>query len=172
MRKLRWLQPFPVLALLLPGLLAACAPAPIYKTTAGSFVAATPAQVATAPANFRDLQVVWGGRVVSLQNFTDHSELEVLAYPLDASQRPRPGQPPTGRFIAIMPGFVEPMNFPDGSLVTLRGTLAGTRSGTVGQAPYTFTVVHGAAIHHWTAAEMRQGHPNISLGVGVGGWIH
>lgn len=170
MRTPRWLRP----SLLLAGVLAlaACAPAPIYKADAAAFVAATPEQVATAPDNFRDTQVVWGGRVVALRNFADHSEIEVLAYPLDSSQRPRLGQPSTGRFIAIMPGFVEPMNFPDGSLVTLRGTPVGTRGGNVGQAPYTFAVVRGAAVHRWTAAEMSQGHPNISLGVGIGGWIH
>lgn len=172
MRTPRWLRSPMLFAAVLPLLLAACAPAPIYKTGGPAFVAATPEQVATAPANFRDLQVVWGGRVVALHNFTDHSEIEVLAYPLDSSQRPRVGQPATGRFIALMPGFVEPMNFPDGSLVTLHGTLVGTRGGNVGQAPYTFTVVRGAAVHRWTAAEMHQGHPNISLGVGLGGWIH
>ncbi len=151
-------------------LLAACAPAPIYKT-GPSAVTATPQQVATSPANFRNLQVVWGGSVIAVHNFADHSEIEVLAYPLDSSQRPRLKEPATGRFIAIVPGFAEPMNYPQGSLVTLRGTLDGARSGEVGQADYTFALVHSEAMHRWTAEEMRQGHPNVSIGVGVGGWI-
>ncbi|MBN8736205.1 MAG: Slp family lipoprotein [Xanthomonadales bacterium] len=158
-------------AFALAALLAACAPAPIYKT-GPSAVTATPQQVATSPANFRNLQVVWGGSVIAVHNFTDHSEIEVLAYPLDSSQRPRLKEPATGRFIAIVPGFAEPMNYPQGSLVTLRGTLDGARSGEVGQADYTFALVHSEAMHRWTADEMRQGHPNVSIGVGVGGWIH
>lgn len=160
-----------LLVLTLPIAIAACAPAPIYKTGPSS-VAATPQQVATSPQNFHGLQVVWGGSVVSVHNFPDHSEIEVLAYPLDSSQRPRMQQPATGRFIAIVPGFVEPMNYPPGALVTLSGTLDGSRTGSVGEADYTFALVHSEAMHRWTAEEMRQGHPNISVGVGVGGWIH
>lgn len=161
-----------LLTLALPALLAACAPAPIYPAQGQAFVSATPEQVATAPANFHDLQVVWGGRVIAVHNLADDSEIEILAYPLDSSQRPRTTQHATGRFIAIVPGFVEPMNYPEGSLVTLRGAISGSRSGNVGQAPYTFATVHSHALHRWTAEELRAGHPNISVGVGVGGWIH
>jgi outer membrane lipoprotein len=151
----------------LAAVIAACAPAPLYKTGASS-VNATPQQVATSPANFRNLEVVWGGSVISVHNLADHSEIEILAYPLDSSQRPRLQQPAAGRFIAIVPGFTEPMNFPLGSLVTLRGTLEGARTGEVGQAPYTFALVRSQAMHRWTPEEMRKGHPNISFGVGVG----
>ena len=160
-----------LLVLALPVTIAACAPAPLYKA-APSSVTATPQQVATAPANFHGLQVVWGGRVIAVHNLADSSEIEILAYPLDASQRPRLKEPAIGRFIAIVPGFVDPMNFPQDSLVTLRGTLDGARTGTVGQADYAFALVRSAAMHRWTPDEMRQGHPNISIGVGVGGWIH
>lgn len=160
-----------LLGLSLPIAIAACAPAPIYKT-APSSVTATPQQVVTSPGNFRNMQVVWGGQVISVHNFTDHSEIEILAYPLDSSQRPRTKEPAIGRFIAIVPGFLEPMNYPAGSLVTLRGTLDGVRSGEVGRADYTFALMRSDAMHRWTPDEMRQGHPNISIGVGVGGWIH
>jgi outer membrane lipoprotein len=33
--------------------------------------------------------VIWGGRIVQVQNYADHSEVELLAYPLDSSQRPQ-----------------------------------------------------------------------------------
>ncbi len=150
---------------------AACAPAPLYRTGPTS-VTATPEQVASSPANFHDLHVVWGGRVVWVHNFADHSELEVLAYPLDGSQRPRTSKSALGRFIVVMPGFVEPLNYPEGSLLTVQGTLDGARQGHVGAADYTFALVRGAAMHRWTAEEMRAGHPNVNIGVGVGGWIH
>ncbi|HEX5354082.1 MAG TPA: Slp family lipoprotein [Rhodanobacteraceae bacterium] len=158
-------------ALALSAAISACAPAPLYKTGPAS-VAATPRQVATSPANFHGLEVVWGGRVVSVHNLAGHSEIEILAYPLDSSQRPRLREPATGRFIAIVPGFVDPMNYPQGSLVTLSGTLGGARTGTVGQAEYAFALVHGNAMHRWTPEQMHQGHPNVSIGIGVGGWIH
>jgi len=160
-----------LLALSVPTALAACAPAPIYKAGPSS-VNATPQQVATSPANFQNLQVVWGGSIISVHNLADHSEIEILAYPLDASQRPRLKEPAIGRFIAIAPGFVEPMNYPPGSLVTLHGTLDGARSGEVGRAGYTYALVRSDAMHRWTPEEMRQGHPNVSFGVGVGVGFH
>lgn len=156
--------------LLLCAAVAACAPAPLYKMSPAS-ATATPEQVASSPDNFHGLQVVWGGRVVWVHNYAEHSELEILAYPLDGSQRPRLGKPALGRFIVLMPGFVEPLNYPEGSLVTILGAIDGARHGNVGAAAYTFAMVHGQAMHRWTAEEMQAGHPNISVGVGVGGRI-
>lgn len=151
--------------------LGACAPAPIYKTSAAT-VSATPQQVATSPQNFHGAQVVWAGTVVHVANFPDHSEIEILGYPMDGSQRPRLKQPADGRFIASVPGYVEPLDYPSGVPVTVVGTIEGTRQGNVGEAGYTFPVLQSTGSHRWTAEEMRQGHPNISIGVGVGGWIH
>lgn len=156
-----------LLAVALPAALAACAPAPIYKTGPSS-VTATPAQVASAPQNFRGLEVVWGGTVVSVHNATDHSDIEILAYPLDSSQRPRLQQAALGRFVAVVPGFVDPLDFPSGAPVTLRGTLDGARGGMVGDANVTFPLVRSEAMHRWTPEEMRAGHPNVNFGIGVG----
>ncbi|HEX7747886.1 MAG TPA: Slp family lipoprotein [Bordetella sp.] len=156
--------------ILLPALLlglAACAPAPIYKAAPGT-VAATPMQVAQAPEQYAQGQVIWGGRVVGVRNLPDHSEIEILAYPLDSSQRPKFGAGGSGRFIALLPGYAEPMNYPAGAPITVDGQLAGSRAGKVGEADYVFPLVRAAQSHVWTADEMRSGHPNIGFGVGVG----
>lgn len=157
----------PAVALLL--MIAACAPAPIYKTDT-SFVTATPEQVATSPNNFSEMQTVWGGQVIGIDNFKDHSEIQVLGFPLDSSQRPRLKEPATGRFIMVVPGFLDPMNYPDGSLVTASGHIRGTKAQPVGSATYVYPLlfVRDNELHRWTPEEMRQGHPNISFGVGVG----
>lgn len=148
---------------------AACAPAPRYPTNA-SFVAATPAQVATAPGNFANAQVVWGGTVIGVDNGKDRTEIRILGYPLDASQRPRLKQPAIGRFIAAVPGFLDPLDYPDGIPVTVVGHLHGAQTASVGDAAYLYPVVSIQAqdLHRWTPDEMRQGHPNIHFGVGVG----
>lgn len=154
-------------AILLVGVLAGCAPAPIYPADA-SIVVATPQQVSATPDRYRSAQVIWGGRIVAVHNFPDHSEIEMLGIPLDTSQRPRLDQPAGGRFIAIMPGFVEPMDYPPGALMTLRGSVEGIRAGKVGEADYTFPLVHVENTHRWTPEEMQSRKPNISFGVGVG----
>lgn len=148
-------------------LLAACAPAPIYKAAPGT-VNALPMQVAHAPEQYGNGSVIWGGSVVNVRNFPDHTEMEILAYPLDSSQRPQPNAQGSGRFIAVFPGYLEAFNYPNGSLVTLTGQLHGTRAGSVDQAAYTYPIVDVAQSHRWTQAELHKGHPNISFGVGVG----
>ena len=147
--------------------LAACAPAPIYQVAPGT-VAALPSQVAVSPENYGKGNVVWGGSVIAVRNFPDHSEIEVLAYPLDSSQRPLVNAQGAGRFIALFSGYVEPFNFPGGALITVSGQLNGSRSSMVEQAAYVYPLVSVAQSHVWTPAEMRQGHPDIHFGVGVG----
>lgn len=152
-------------------MLAACAPAPIYKTATGA-IAAAPFQVAQAPEKFSGNAVVWGGRIVQVSVFADHSEIEVLAYPLDSSQRPKANDSGNGRFIAMMPGYVEPLDYPAGALMTIDGKLSGSRAGNVGQADYVFPLVAVGQSHVWTAAEMDKGRSNIHFGLGVGIGIH
>lgn len=147
--------------------LAACAPSPIYKPSTGA-VAAVPAQVSTSPDRYAGGSVIWGGRIVQVTNLADHSEVEVLAYPLDGSQRPKTSDTGNGRFIVQMPGFVEPLNFPSGSLITVSGTISGSHAGTVGEANYVFPVVNTNQAHVWTPAEMSAGRSNVSFGLGVG----
>ncbi len=149
----------------LAALLAACEPAPLYKPDAAA-VTAAPSTVATAPANYTGHEVIWGGRIVGVHNFPDHSEIEVLGYPLDSSQRPRFDQPANGRFIALMPGYVESMDYPLGAPMTLLGRIEGTRSGKVGEADYVFPLVAVEQSHRWTPDEMTR--PHVSFGVGVG----
>jgi outer membrane lipoprotein len=148
-------------------MLAACAPAPIYKTT-GAAVTAAPFQVAQSPENFSNSEVIWGGRIVQVKVFSDHSEIELLAYPLDASQRPKANDSGNGRFIAVMPGYVEPLDYPSGALMTVDGKLNGSRAGKVGEADYVFPLVTVAQSHVWTADEMNKGRNNVRFGLGLG----
>jgi outer membrane lipoprotein len=158
---LRWFAPLAALAL------AACAPAPIYKVST-STLNVIPMQVAQSPGQFAKGEVIWGGSVITVRNFPDHTEIEMLGYPLDASQRPQASKQAQGRFIAIFPGYIESINYPGGSLVTVSGQLNGSRSDAVDQAAYVYPLVNVEQSHLWTAAEMRAGHPDIHFGVGVG----
>jgi outer membrane lipoprotein len=161
-RSLRHLSA-PLLALAL----AACAPPPIYPNVPNAVVA-VPSQVAQSPERYSGNAVIWGGRIVGVQNYPDHSEIELLAYPLDSSQRPQAADNGGGRFIAVMPGYVEPLSYPPGALMTVSGKLNGSRAGKVGEASYVFPLVIAAQSHVWTPAEMEKGRNNIHFGVGVG----
>jgi outer membrane lipoprotein len=160
-RSLRWFAPIAALAL------AACAPAPIYKVSPGT-LNVIPMQVAHSPEQYAKGEVIWGGSVINVRNFPDHTEIEILGYPLDSSQRPQTKGQAIGRFVAVFPGYIEPINYPGGSLVTVSGELNGSRSDSVDQAAYVYPLVSVAQSHLWTDAEMRAGHPDIHFGVGVG----
>ncbi len=151
--------------------LAACAPAPIYPTTANT-LAVPPYQVAQTPERYASAPVIWGGRIVRVDTLADHSEVQLLAYPLDSSQRPKPNDSGNGRFIAILPGFVEPLDYPSGALMTVSGQLQGSRAGQVGSANYVFPLVSVDQSHVWSADEMSKGRNNVHFGVGVGVGIH
>lgn len=155
-------------ALALPALLAACAPAPLYKVTPGA-TAIQPMQVAQAPEQYQGQRVLWGGTVVRVDNYADHSVIEILSYPLDSSQRPRIGRKnASGRFMGMVSGYVEPLSLPPGSPITVLGTVSGTHAGRVGEASYVFPLVKVEQRHAWTAEEMRSGHAHVSFGMGVG----
>jgi outer membrane lipoprotein len=157
---LRAVLPAAVLAL------AACAPAPIYKAT--GTIAAAPFNVAQTPERFANTSVIWGGRIVAVRNLADRSEIELLAYPLDGSQRPRAGDSGIGRFIAVMHGYVEPLDYPAGALMTVNGRIEGNRAGKVGEADYVFPLVGVDQSHVWSASEMNSGRNNVHFGVGLG----
>lgn len=162
--------------LCLPALLvlltaAACAPAPLYKATPQG-VAAAPQQVAQSPERFASGDVIWGGRIVQVINLSDHSEVELLAYPLDSSQRPKANDSGNGRFIAVLPGYAEPLDYPAGALMTVSGKLKGSRAGKVGEADYVFPLVSVGQSHVWTAEEMTRGRNNVRFGLGLGVGIH
>lgn len=151
--------------------LAACAPAPIYKST-GPAAMATPAQVAQTPERYSNNEVIWGGRIVKVDVFRDHSEIELLAYPLDSSQRPKANDSGNGRFIAVVHGYIEPLSYPAGALMTIDGKLNGARAGKVGEADYVFPLVDVSQSHVWTPAEMTKGRSNFRFGLGLGIGIH
>ncbi|MEO7065657.1 MAG: Slp family lipoprotein [Rhodanobacter sp.] len=151
--------------------LSACAPAPIFRPSVPG-IDATPAQVAQTPERYVSSAVIWGGKVVRVSNLTDHSEIEILGYPLDPSQRPKANDSGGGRFIAVMAGYVEPLEYPANALITVSGRLDGSRAGKVGEATYVFPLVKVSQAHVWTAEEMRKGRSNVSFGVGLGVGIH
>jgi outer membrane lipoprotein len=135
----------------------------------------TPAQVAVTPGHKGELQR-WGGSVVEGVNLADRTELTIIGYPLDRCGVPRLSQPATGRFVAVVPGYLETGDYRPGRAVTATGQIGDTRAGQVGAAPYALPLLTNAKVKLWPVADgsgsgdwygrMR---PAISVGIGVGG---
>jgi outer membrane lipoprotein len=145
-------------------MLCACAPAPALKTSSAA-IAVTPADASALAEHYAGAQVVWGGELLEVRNREDASELVVLAYPLDAGQRPRRRDASMGRFIAVLPGYVERYDYPSGRYVTVAGTLNGTRDELVDEQHYAYAIVKADAVHLWQP-DFDARHWHVSVGVG------
>ncbi len=120
------------------------------------------------PQRTRGARVRWGGVVIRDNVGPVHSTLTVLAYPLRANGRPRLGAMPEGRFQAVAPGYLDPMLFARGRLVTVVGTVIGTRPGLIGQAHYLYPRIQLLASHVWHAYRPRRRRWNFGFGIGIG----
>lgn len=160
-------------ALLLGLLVSGCASSPSACRKPVGDRLVTPA-VAAASDAFIGQPMTWGGTLISSRNLADSTDLEVLAYPLDACGRPRTGDEPLGRFIVRSPGYRETADLRAGREITASGRIIATSEGRIGDADYRFPVLEDANPMLWpnrgadAAARTR---PWISIGVGAGsGW--
>ena len=131
-----------------------------------------PRQVSQAGGGtFRGRPVAWGGSLIAVENLSDRTRLELLAFPLDRDGAPRTGSDPTGRFVAEFQGFLDPADYAPGRSVTVRGVLAGIYRGKVGEADYDFPVVEAGEARLWPRSGDGYGAwpPQLHIGIGVYG---
>lgn len=152
--------------LLLPLLLATCSTSPL--DTGQRPVSDTgPAHVLDNPSRVGDT-VVWGGEIVAVRNLEGATELAVSSRPLDRGDRPRVRADGGVRFIAVHPGFLEPVNYARGRFVTVLGVVRGVEERPVDEYSYRHPVVDIEEIHLWpTDPSDWQSRTRFSVGVGV-----
>lgn len=147
--------------------LSACAtsPSPQRQAVDAFRMDLPPHQVATLDPAPRE-RVRWGGMIVEVRNRENFSEIEVLAYPLDRKFRPVLKAPTEGRFVAVMPGYVERYDWPQGRFLTVHGTVTGTREGLIDEKLYVYPVVEVQGSQLWPAGFQNRG-PRFSFGIGI-----
>jgi outer membrane lipoprotein len=113
-------------------------------------------------------RVVWGGRIVAIENLSEATELTIVSYPLDRGDRPRLRSEPGVRFILVESGFLEPVQYAPGRYVTVLGTVDGLAERAVGQSLRDHPVLLAERIHLWPADPAEwQARSRISVGIGV-----
>lgn len=147
-------------------LLVACA-TPVFKDVS-RVIRVSAIDVQQSPEQYNGAQIVWGGRIVGFNNLEDRSEVEVVAFPVDRGQQPITDAPSEGRFLLVLPGYVEALDYEVGRHLTVQGTVFGTFAGRVQEHDYLFPLVRGTAVHVWPWGFMLDRKPRISIGVGVG----
>jgi outer membrane lipoprotein len=102
-----------------------------------------------SPEQYRGTAVRWGGTLLAVRNRAQVTELEILSRPLGFNGRPEDDGAGMGRFVAEVPGFVDPATLPKDRLVTVAGTVAGATTRPVGDYPYLYPVVRATHYRLW-----------------------
>jgi outer membrane lipoprotein len=126
----------------------------------------TPQQATSTQGSPSGTLLQWGGIIIETRNLPETTEIQVLAYPLDEDGQPDPKTNSTGRFIAQLPGYLEPVEYAVGRQVTATGKLAGVRQGKVADSDYPFPILHCDEIALWPEPKARS-KPRIHFGFGA-----
>ena len=149
---------------IITSMLIACATVPEFDTT-NIDLKLTPKQVIKNPVTARDKIVIWGGTILDTRNLKNETQIEVLAYPLNASHKPLTDQKPLGRFIILHSGYLEPKTYTQGKQLSVRATISGTRSGKIGETEYTYALVKAQKLHLWTKDDETKTFFHFGIGI-------
>ncbi|HDS6455581.1 TPA: Slp family lipoprotein [Morganella morganii subsp. morganii] len=131
--------------------LAGCATVPESIKGSGTTMLTDFQAVQKAPQAYKGMEARFGGRVLSVQNQPDMTQLEIAVMPLNSTGAPFLGSTITGRMYARINSFMEPDNFRD-QYVTVVGLMNGTQAGKIGDVPYTFPVIDVTGFQRWHQA--------------------
>jgi outer membrane lipoprotein len=138
-------------SLLVAGLLEGCAtselPAPVLENTEK---VAFP-QLAQNPSAYEGQRIILGGEVIRAKLLADRTEIEVLALPLDSTDKPTWNRAASqGRFLAYQTkGFLDPAILPPGTRVTVVGEGKAAVRKRVDEAEYTYPVIESDYLQVW-----------------------
>ncbi|MFT5657821.1 MAG: outer membrane lipoprotein [Gammaproteobacteria bacterium] len=151
--------------LVVTSLLAACASTPTFNT-AGVDLKLTPEAVLAQSSTSLGQTALWGGTILRLQNLEDSTRIEILAYPLDSTQRPDPNNKPLGRFMIHQPGFLDPANYSQGRLISVLGQVGESQDAKIGDSSYIYPVIDAQQLKLWPEKKSNtQGHFSFGLGI-------
>lgn len=111
--------------------------------------APTVAQVRDQPEDYTSQRVRWGGVILEMENKQQSSGLRIIAFPLKDNGKPRMSDQSTGRFIAMVDEFLEPLVYSPERLITVTGELANSETHKVGEFPYLYPVIEVDSYHLW-----------------------
>jgi outer membrane lipoprotein len=94
-------------------------------------------------------EVRWGGYIISVHNRQRETLIEVLSRTLNEEGKPLEEAKSGGRFMARMPGFLEPEEYPKDRLLTVTGQVKEVIEQNIGSYPYPYPVVDVKAHYLW-----------------------
>jgi len=125
----------------------------------------------------------WGGEIVKVENKAEHSEIEIVFYDERSTGKPNVGGNSPGRFIAVVPGFIDPLVIESGRLITVLGSVGDNVQGRIGEQDYRYPSIYTEGYYVWQKTSefdveghhnLRSsiyGHPHLHRGYTRYGWI-
>ncbi|MDN5849978.1 MAG: Slp family lipoprotein [Nitrococcus sp.] len=107
------------------------------------------AQVHANPSDYRGLTARWGGTIIEVENREQETVLLIMGRPLDDEGMPQVEAASPGRFMAKIKGFLDPVIYSPGRLVTVAGTIVGSESRKIGSYSYRYPVLAGKDYYLW-----------------------
>jgi outer membrane lipoprotein len=130
-------------------------------TYTGSFSA-----LQKTPDVYKSEVIILGGRIIETKASSPLSELTVLQLALGSSGRPENLDQSEGRFIVQTNQLLDPAIYQKDMLLTVVGTLKGSKVLSIGGFEYTYPLVELIEIKLWPKG--MQIRPIIHFGIGVG----
>lgn len=136
------------LFLMLIGLSACSSLPPELETTSTQPISDYQQWINTDPNKVVDVRL--GGVIAKVTNLKDKTRIEIVNLPISSTGKPSLEQDPEGRFVAYVDGFLDPMAYKNGRLITVAGKSAAPEQGKVGDYSYTFPVLNATGQRLWT----------------------
>ena len=130
-------------------------------TYSGSFSA-----LQKTPDVYKGEVVMLGGRIIEAKASSPLSELTVLQLAIGTSDRPKNSDKSEGRFIIQSKQLLDPAIYEKDMLVTVVGTVKGSKVLPIGDLKYTYPIVEPIEIKLWPKGMQTQ--PVFHFGIGVG----
>ena len=123
------------------------------------------ADVVQSPAAHIGKVIIAGGTIIEAKNLQEGTRLEILQYPTTSSGRPQLGKPSGGRFLVLVPGYLETAIYRPGRQITVAGEVSGLRELPLDDTTYHYPVFTPREIHLWSEGDSG---PRIHFGFGFG----
>ncbi|MGC9493821.1 Slp family lipoprotein [Vibrio genomosp. F10] len=94
-----------------------------------------------------------GGVIASTTNLANKTRIEVVNLPINSSGKPDINQAPNGRFVGYIDGYVEPLAYQKGQLITVLGQSDSNEKIMVGEFEQVVPIMSVTGHHLWKIQE-------------------
>lgn len=106
-------------------------------------------QLQADPDTFKGKIIILGGTIAQTSNTPQGTIIEIVEKPLDYWGKPKRTNKTGGNFLAVHPGYLDPLVYAPGREITVAAEIEGTRSKALGEREYSYPVVVVKELKLW-----------------------